>query len=109
MFSPEFSLLPRIFEHEASMEDTLRLLLGKLPKSRTGPPTTLLNNGFPISRHYARLLADLARERGFDGYLLNFEFPFIGRSEQARAVEAWTSLLGEELRRKVGEYAETIW
>lgn len=68
-----------------------------------------MNSGFPISRYYARLLADLAYTRGFDGYLLNFEYPFPGQSEQARAVEAWVSLLNEELKRRVGDYAETVW
>lgn len=91
------------------MEDTLRLLLGNLPKARTGPPNSLISNGIPVSQHYARLLSDLAYERGFDGYLLNFEFPFPGRSEEARAVEAWISLLNHELKRKVGEYAQIIW
>ena len=99
----------RIFEHTESAEDTIRLLCGKLPNSRTGPPATLLSNGFPISRHYARLLADVAFERGFDGYLLNFEFQFVGRSEQARAIEAWISILNSELKSKVGDYAQTIW
>ncbi|KAL5488469.1 hypothetical protein ACEPAI_6587 [Sanghuangporus weigelae] len=98
-----------IFEHQESMEDTLRLLIGNIPQARAGQRAGHANNGLPITRHYARLLADLAHERGFDGYLLNFEFPFIGRSEQARAVESWVSLLNTELKKKVGVYAETIW
>ncbi|KAH8115639.1 glycosyl hydrolase family 85-domain-containing protein [Phellopilus nigrolimitatus] len=98
-----------IFEHHESAEDILRLLVGKLPKSRTGTSGPSSNTGLPVSPHYARLLADLAHERGFDGYLLNFEYPFEGRSEQVRALEAWIAIFNAELKLKVGDYAQTIW
>lgn len=67
----------RIFEGSASL-DVLRLLVGQLPPSRTGPAKPMpadaeLENSLPVSSHYARLLAELAQERGFDGYLLNIE------------------------------------
>ncbi|KAJ3760025.1 glycoside hydrolase family 85 protein [Lentinula raphanica] len=91
-------------------QDCLRLLVGKLPKSRTGPvsqPNTPVS--LPISPHYARLLADLARQRGFDGYLLNFECPLVGGMEQTRALAAWITLLQAELKMKVGSHAETMW
>ncbi|EJD00728.1 uncharacterized protein FOMMEDRAFT_168992 [Fomitiporia mediterranea MF3/22] len=98
-----------IFEHEQSMEDTLRLFLGKLPNSRTRPPALLIGDGLPVSRYYARILADLAYERGFDGYLLNFEYPLPGRANQTRAIETWVSLLNAELKHKVGGHAQTVW
>ncbi|KAJ3797013.1 glycoside hydrolase family 85 protein [Lentinula aff. detonsa] len=91
-------------------QDCLRLLVGKLPKSRTGPvsqPTTFTS--LPLSSHYARVLADLAKQRGFDGYLLNFECPLVGGMEQTRALAAWITLLQAELKLKVGSHAETMW
>ncbi|KAF9558384.1 glycoside hydrolase family 85 protein [Agrocybe pediades] len=91
-------------------EDTLRLLLGKTPTSVTG------RNGrkdgkksVPVSAHYVKVLAELARERGFDGYLLNFECPLTGQLDQARPLAAWISILQSELLEKVGPHAETIW
>ncbi|KAF7354673.1 Glycoside hydrolase family 85 protein [Mycena sanguinolenta] len=63
----------------------------------------------PLSPHYARLLAELAHERGFDGYLLNFECPLRGGIEQTRAVTAWTTLLVDELKGKIGSHAEVVW
>ncbi|KAJ4477293.1 glycoside hydrolase family 85 protein [Lentinula aciculospora] len=91
-------------------QDCLRLLVGKLPKSRTGPvspPTT--PTSLPLSPHYARILADLAKKRGFDGYLLNFECPLVGGTEQTRALAGWITLLQDELKTKVGDHAETMW
>ncbi|KAJ7250390.1 glycoside hydrolase family 85 protein [Mycena rebaudengoi] len=91
-------------------DDCLRLLVGRLPKSKTGParqPTQL--SSLPLSPHYARLLAELAHQRGFDGYLLNFECPLRGGYEQTRALAAWITLLVEELKARVGPYAEAVW
>jgi mannosyl-glycoprotein endo-beta-N-acetylglucosaminidase len=86
----------------------LRLLVGQLPKSKTGPvlpsSTTL-----PLSPHYARVLADLAQQRGFDGYLLNFECPLQGGIEQTRALTGWITILQAELEAKVGTHAQAIW
>ena len=53
----------------------------------------------------------MAHQRGFDGYLLNFEWNLrledgIG---QARALTAWISLLEAELKAKIGPHAEVIW
>ncbi|KAI0269338.1 glycosyl hydrolase family 85-domain-containing protein [Gloeopeniophorella convolvens] len=102
-----------IFEHVESEPDCLRLLFGRLPASRTGPavPATVAGSAVPVSPHYARLLADLARQRGFDGYLLNFEWHLRaeGGIGQARAVSAWISLLEAELKAKIGPHAEVIW
>ncbi|KAF4600425.1 hypothetical protein EYR38_005052 [Pleurotus pulmonarius] len=88
--------------------DCLKLLVGRLPTSKTksagDQPTSL-----PVSPHYARLLADLAKRRGFDGYLLNFECPLQGRFEQTRALTAWIGLLRMELKARVGDHAELIW
>jgi mannosyl-glycoprotein endo-beta-N-acetylglucosaminidase len=55
------------------------------------------------------VLAELAYQRGFDGYLLNFECPLRGGVEQTRALSAWIALLDAELKIKVGPHAETIW
>jgi len=57
------------------------------------------------------LLADIAYQRGFDGYLLNFEWYLSAESGigQARALTAWILLLQAELKAKVGSHAEAIW
>jgi len=105
-----FSSIYSIFEG-GSDADGLRLLVGKLPtNARTGqvdtnsPPTTL-----PVSPFYAKLLAKLARDRGFDGYLLNFESALPGGVEQSRAAAAWATILQSELIKEVGPHAETVW
>lgn len=67
------------------------------------------DNKIPISKRYAVLLAELAHQRGFDGYLLNFEFPLQYNGNQARALAAWILLLRAELRAKVGSHAEVVW
>ncbi|KAF9449023.1 glycoside hydrolase family 85 protein [Macrolepiota fuliginosa MF-IS2] len=98
-----------IFEGGSEAE-CLRLVVGQLPQSTTGSvvqstvPSTL-----PVSPHYAVLLAELAAERGFDGYLLNFECYLQGGPEQTRALAAWISLLQSELIKRVGPHAETVW
>ncbi|KAH7921986.1 glycoside hydrolase family 85 protein [Leucogyrophana mollusca] len=89
--------------------DCLRLLVG-LPsgsQSSMGPvtPTATL----PLSKHYARLLAEVAYQRGFDGYLLNFECPLRGGPEQARTLAAWIQILRTELQAKVGVHAQAVW
>jgi mannosyl-glycoprotein endo-beta-N-acetylglucosaminidase len=99
----------RIFEPGAE-SDCLRLVVGKMPQSKTGQvnqPTSPLT--LPLSPHYARVLAELARERGFDGYLLNFECPLMGGVEQTRAVAAWITLLQSEILARVGAHGETHW
>lgn len=99
----------RIFEGGGE-EDCLRLLVGKMPTSKTGQvgqSTTSMT--LPLSPYYATVLADLARERGFDGYLLNFECPLTGGVEQTRALAAWITLLHSEILEKVGPHGETLW
>lgn len=99
-----------IFEHVEGSEDCLRLLLGNLPRAETGPAASSSRiNYLSLSPHYARVLADLAYQRGFDGYLINVEVELQGRAEQTRALAAWISLLQHELQRKVGAHAEAIW
>ncbi|KAI0311227.1 glycosyl hydrolase family 85-domain-containing protein [Amylostereum chailletii] len=101
-----------IFEHQQSAADCLQLLFGKLPASKTGSAAPSSESSHvPISPHYARLLADLAHDRGFDGYLLNFEWHLQadGGVGHARAVAAWIAILQAELKRKVGPHAEVIW
>lgn len=51
----------------------------------------------------------MARQRGFDGYLLNFECQLKGRLNQSRALTTWVSLLTNALKRIVGEHAECVW
>ncbi len=99
----------RIFEHAESAEDLLRLLLGNVPSSRTSSVRSASKNTLPVSAHYARALAQLAAERGFDGYLLNVEYRLDGGPEQVRALEAWISILNHELKRVVGPHAQTVW
>ncbi|KLO08577.1 hypothetical protein SCHPADRAFT_858859 [Schizopora paradoxa] len=98
-----------IFEHAESAEDLLRLLLGNVPASRTSSVKSGVKNTLPVSAHYARELAQLASDRGFDGYLLNVEYRLEGGPEQVRAIEAWISILNHELKRTVGPHAQTIW
>lgn len=103
--------LYRIFEHESSESDCLRLLFGHLPQSQTGPAAPSQDDTVPVSPHYARVLADLAYQRGFDGYLLNFEYPLRagGGVGHTRSLAAWIALLNRELKKKVGPHAEAIW
>jgi mannosyl-glycoprotein endo-beta-N-acetylglucosaminidase len=95
-----------IFEHQDSAADMLRLIVGKLPPSSAN---SMANTTLPVSPHYARLLAALAAERGFDGYLLNFEYALAGGPEQARALDAWIGMLEVELRNRVGPHAHAVW
>lgn len=99
----------RIFEGSGE-PDILRLLFGRLPASVTGPALSQQKyDTVPVSPHYARALADLALQRGFDGYLLNVECPLRGGPEQARALTAWIDLLRYYLKTQVGDHAEVIW
>lgn len=67
------------------------------------------DNEIPISKRYAVLLAELAYQRGFDGYLLNFESPLPYGINHARALAAWILLLRAELQAKVGPHAHVMW
>ncbi|KAI1792570.1 glycosyl hydrolase family 85-domain-containing protein [Ganoderma leucocontextum] len=98
-----------IFEGAESQEECLQLLVGPLPKPTYGPAKPDSNATLPVSPHYARLLAELAYQRGFDGYLLNFEYPLLGGVQQARALTMWIALLEQELKRKIGPHAEAMW
>ncbi|KAI0092885.1 glycosyl hydrolase family 85-domain-containing protein [Irpex rosettiformis] len=99
-----------IFEHQESEPDVLRLLVGRLPQRRTnGPARPSENSSLPVSRHYARLLADLAYQRGFDGYLLNIETPLRGGIDRCRTLSTWIALLEIELKKRVGAHAQVIW
>ncbi|KAI0789917.1 glycosyl hydrolase family 85-domain-containing protein [Abortiporus biennis] len=97
-----------IFEHQASEEDALRLVLGPIQFSTSGSPPNPTPT-LPLSSHYATSLAHLAHERGFDGYLLNIECPLRGSFEQVRNLLVWISLLNRELKKWVGDWAECIW
>lgn len=85
-------------------------MVGKMPLSKTGQVNQSTSSlTLPLSPHYAKVLAELARERGFDGYLLNFECPLVGGVEQTRAVAAWITLLHTEILARVGAHGETHW
>ena len=101
--------LPSIFEHAESEPDCLRLLVGRLPASHTGPARPAARSAWPVSRHYARTLAHLAHQRDFDGYLLNVEVALAGGAEQARALAGWIAMLESELRARVGAHAQVVW
>ncbi|KAJ3473999.1 hypothetical protein NLI96_g12705 [Meripilus lineatus] len=87
-----------IFEGSAE-DDCLRLVSG---------PTSLPGTQY-VSPHYARVLAQLAYQRGFDGYLLNFECRLPGGLSQSRALTTWVAILDHELKRTIGEHAECVW
>ena len=106
----------RIFEGGAE-SDCLRLVVGKRPlsiagqvnRSKSGQVNRSKSSlSVPVSPYYARVLAELAHERGFDGYLLNFECPLTGVVE-TRAVAAWITLLQSEILARVGPHGETHW
>jgi len=84
------------------------MLIGKIPNVPT-VSNAKANNTIPITPYYAELFADLAAERGFDGYLLNIEISLVGGSEQARALVAWISILREQIQKKVGPHGKVIW
>ncbi|KAF7979518.1 hypothetical protein HWV62_42090 [Athelia sp. TMB] len=96
-----------IFE-DSGEDDCLRLLVGQPPTSTSGPalPSTTT---LPLSPHYARVLADLAAQRGFDGYLLNIECSLAGGVNQTRALSAWILILQAEMLAKVGPHAQAVW
>lgn len=96
-----------ILEHSESDVDGLKLLLGNVPSLSTD--RNAASGSIPLSRHYASRLAELAFQRGFDGYLLNFESSLPGGTEQARALTAWITLLRAKLRSKVGAHADVVW
>lgn len=96
-----------ILEHSESDTDGLKLLLGNVPSLSTGSDAA--SGSIRLSAHYASCLAELAFQRGFDGYLLNFESSLPGGAEQARALTAWITLLRAELRSKVGTHADVVW
>ncbi|KZV93244.1 hypothetical protein EXIGLDRAFT_717473 [Exidia glandulosa HHB12029] len=60
-------------------------------------------------RLYASLLARLAHERGFDGWLLNVEVALPGGRAHAEKLLEWIGELKSEMRALVGEDAQVIW
>ena len=91
----------RIFEG-ADNPDSLQLIVG-----RSGYIVT--DKKIPISKRYVVLLAELAYQRGFDGYLLNFESALSYGTNHAHALAAWILLLKAELRVKIGPHAQVMW
>ncbi|KAF5337381.1 hypothetical protein D9611_002993 [Ephemerocybe angulata] len=98
-----------IFEGGSEL-DMLRMLMGKVPGINTASEVeTQANSTLPLTPYYAELLADIAAERGFDGYLLNIEIGLGRGAEQARVLAAWITILQAEMIKKVGPHAQTIW
>jgi mannosyl-glycoprotein endo-beta-N-acetylglucosaminidase len=96
----------RIFEGGGE-EDCLRLIVGKTPSSpiqRTNP-----SSGIPLSDHYAKSLAKLAMDLGFDGWLLNFECALQGGPTQTHLLSAWVTMLQIEMKSLVGDHAQVMW
>jgi hypothetical protein len=98
----------RIFE---SSDDLVQVITGPLPKSQNVSITSPQPSGsIALSPHYAHLLAELAYQRGFDGYLLNFESSFSQfEVEQSRALASWITILQSELQARIGPHAQTVW
>ncbi|KZT35230.1 hypothetical protein SISSUDRAFT_1008983, partial [Sistotremastrum suecicum HHB10207 ss-3] len=97
-----------IFEGGAE-SDCLRLLLGRT--SATAKPTRSSNPelSIPLSNYYAKALAKLAADRGFDGWLLNFECPLAGGVEQTHLTSVWIDVLRAEVKSAVGDHGQVIW
>ncbi|KAI0640580.1 glycosyl hydrolase family 85-domain-containing protein [Trametes meyenii] len=98
-----------IFEHAESAKDCLHLIVGPPLQQPTGPARPRTQSSWTVSPHYARLLAELAYQRGFDGYLLNIETNLDGGMDQTRALTLWMAILEKELKRTVGEHAHVLW
>ncbi|TFK24206.1 hypothetical protein FA15DRAFT_669759 [Coprinopsis marcescibilis] len=94
-----------IFEGQSDL-DLLRMVVGKLPE---GPNSQAVDYTVPVSSYYAELFADIAKERGFDGWLMNVEIYLQGGAAQARGLAAWMSLLTDAIHRKVGPHGQVIW
>ncbi|KAG9017383.1 hypothetical protein FRB93_007497 [Tulasnella sp. JGI-2019a] len=99
-----------IFEPDAE-QDCLNLLAGPaLAAAYTSTATSVLESKIsPLSTHYACALAQLACDRGFDGWLLNFECDLPQKEEQGRSLSLWIRRLKQELRERVGPHAEVVW
>ncbi|KAF9224571.1 glycoside hydrolase family 85 protein [Gyrodon lividus] len=91
-----------IFERSEDVPECLQIITGQAQSSTS-------TGAIPLSKRYAVILAELAYQRGFDGYLLNFEYHLKNGIEQARALAAWILLLRAELRAKVGSHARAVW
>lgn len=91
-----------IFEHTEDQKELLQLLTGPTATPASDQP-------IPLSRHYAKALARLAAERGFDGWLLNLEYSLSRGRKQAYLTTAWVELLRQELVEAVGPHAEAVW
>ena len=84
------------------------MIIGKLPGQNLAADAKA-DGSIPVSSYYAELFADLAKERGFDGWLLNVEVGLQGGVDQARALAAWVTLLQQEMFKRVGPHSQVIW
>jgi mannosyl-glycoprotein endo-beta-N-acetylglucosaminidase len=100
----------RIFE-PGGEEDCLRLIVGPTPSSTTTITSQHTNpsSTVPLSSHYAKALARLSADLGFDGWLLNFECPLKGGLVQTHLLSAWITILRRELQLLVGSHAQVVW
>lgn len=62
----------------------------------------------PVSSHYAKVLANLARERGFDGWLVNIEIDMSGGRTEARGLAAWLTIFQREVTKAVGAHGKVL-
>ncbi|TFK24205.1 hypothetical protein FA15DRAFT_641353 [Coprinopsis marcescibilis] len=102
------SMLGTIIFEGGSEQDALRMIVGRLPGG-TDAQTYHVDFTVPVSSYYAELFADIAKERGFDGWLLNVEISLQGGAPQARGFAAWMTILQQEVLKKVGPHGQVIW
>lgn len=100
----------RIFEPDAEV-DCLNLLTGpNLETPQTNSTLVRVPAEIPpLSTYYACALAQLACDRGFDGWLLNFECDLLHHEEQGRMLCLWIQTLRQELKQRVGSHSEVVW
>ncbi|KAG8883668.1 hypothetical protein FRB97_006158 [Tulasnella sp. 331] len=99
-----------IFEPDAEY-DCLNLLTGpnagatQTKYAPVGAPEEMP----PLSAHYASVLAQLACDRGFDGWLMNFECDLLHKEDQGRMLFLWIQILRQELKKRIGSHSEVVW
>lgn len=95
-----------IFEGD-SAGDLYRMIAGN-PLPVGGGEYSLPTSGMPVSSYYAKVLAGLAKERGFDGWLLNIEIDMAEGPSGARGLAAWLTVFRKEIVKAVGEHGKVL-
>ena len=83
------------------------MIAGKPPPIE-GDEYTLPASGMSVSSYYAKVLAGLAKERGFDGWLLNIEIDMAEGPSAARGLAAWLTVFRKEIVKAVGEHGKVL-